>query len=314
MREEVEDMVEFTVMIGISGSGKTTAAHELAKNKNAVVISSDDIREKLLGDVNDQTQNARVFAKMYSESRLFLQNGYNVIYDATNLNAKKRKTLIKRIREDINDVYCEAVVVCTTPDECHRRNAERDRVVPREVIDRQLNSFQVPSYFEGFNHIKLYTSESFEERAKYLDKLFEKAYDMSHDNPHHNDTVGHHCINVSLSMTGCDTKPKFNDLHVIAWTGLYHDIGKVLTQTYDKEGVAHYYNHDNVSSYLILLNDNARYPITKGLLEASFAIGNHMKHFSYKDEKKFNAWLCSLPPKSKELLELLINADMKNCL
>lgn len=306
-------MLEFIVMVGISGSGKTTAAYEVAKTNNAIVISSDDIRETLLGDVNDQTQNARVFAKMYSEARIWLENGRNVVYDATNLNAKKRKALIRKLREDIGEVYCKAIIVCTTPDECHKRNAERDRVVPKEVIDRQLASFQVPSYLEGFNNIEIYTSESEEICTKYLNKLFAKARLMKHDNPHHNDTVSEHCVKVSLSMTGYDNRPKYNSMHVVAWTGFYHDIGKVLTKTYDDKGIAHFYNHDNVSSYLILLNNNARYLMTKELLEASFAIGNHMKHFSYKDVRKFNAWLSSLPPKTEELLKLLIKADMKNC-
>lgn len=43
----------FIQMIGIPGSGKTEKAKVLAKEHNAVLLSSDAIREEILGDASD---------------------------------------------------------------------------------------------------------------------------------------------------------------------------------------------------------------------------------------------------------------------
>ena len=56
------------------------------------VISSDSIREEILGDVNDQTQNDLVFKEVHNRIRKALLNHYHVIVDATNINIKSRKS------------------------------------------------------------------------------------------------------------------------------------------------------------------------------------------------------------------------------
>lgn len=60
-------MVKFYMMIGLPASGKSTIAKEIAESEDAVIVSSDEIRKEF-GDVNDQSQNARVFEE--AERRL----------------------------------------------------------------------------------------------------------------------------------------------------------------------------------------------------------------------------------------------------
>ena len=86
----------FIMLVGISGSGKTTAGEkikeEVIKNGNKIeLLSSDNLREELLGDVNDQSQNAVIFKEMQKRTINALQQNCSVIYDATNLNIKDRK-------------------------------------------------------------------------------------------------------------------------------------------------------------------------------------------------------------------------------
>ena len=46
------------VMVGLSGSGKSSVAKEIAKNNsNTVIVSSDSIREELTGDYEDMEHN-----------------------------------------------------------------------------------------------------------------------------------------------------------------------------------------------------------------------------------------------------------------
>ena len=72
-------MREFYLMVGLAGSGKSTIAKEIeyaicmsspkydeyGRADKVVLISSDDIREEILGDVNDQTQNDKVFSHIH---------------------------------------------------------------------------------------------------------------------------------------------------------------------------------------------------------------------------------------------------------
>lgn len=60
-------MIKFYMMIGLPASGKSTIAKGMAKSEDAVIVSSDEIRKEF-GDVNDQTQNAKVFEEV--EKRL----------------------------------------------------------------------------------------------------------------------------------------------------------------------------------------------------------------------------------------------------
>lgn len=50
------------VLVGLSGSGKSTIATQIAnENPNTVIVSSDAIREELTGDYEDQQHNEEVF-------------------------------------------------------------------------------------------------------------------------------------------------------------------------------------------------------------------------------------------------------------
>ena len=48
-------MQKFLMLMGISGSGKSTFAQAMAAKCNYKVFSSDALREELFGDENDQT-------------------------------------------------------------------------------------------------------------------------------------------------------------------------------------------------------------------------------------------------------------------
>ena len=55
-----------TVMVGLSGSGKSTIARTELADENTVIVSSDAIREELCGTVEDQSKNVEVF-KLFHE-------------------------------------------------------------------------------------------------------------------------------------------------------------------------------------------------------------------------------------------------------
>ena len=78
------------VLVGLSGSGKSTIATQIAnENPNTVIVSSDAIREELTGNYEDQEHNEEVFKIFHDRIRKNLENKKNVIADATNLTMKK---------------------------------------------------------------------------------------------------------------------------------------------------------------------------------------------------------------------------------
>ena len=84
----------FMMMVGLPYSGKSCYAEKLKEEFNAVVHSSDAIREEILGDVQDQNNNGKVFDVLHRRVIEDLSNGRNVIYDATNINYKRRMDTI----------------------------------------------------------------------------------------------------------------------------------------------------------------------------------------------------------------------------
>lgn len=121
------------VMIGPAGSGKSMFA--VSGAMNAYIISTDEIRHRLFGDETSQENPVKVFRQAYKEVRACLKREWDVIFDATNTTHQSRKELLKRVADIPHRNV--AVYMNTALEECKRRNAQRIRQVPDEVIDRQ---------------------------------------------------------------------------------------------------------------------------------------------------------------------------------
>lgn len=134
-------MSTLIIMCGISGSGKSTKAKELKSKYNAVIISTDDIREKIFKNVHDQEHNGEVFRIAYDAINTFIELSHNVIFDATNIKYSSIKDLKKGIKywNDVDKILC---IMDTPIDKAIKQNNARDKVIPTEVIIRQANTFK----------------------------------------------------------------------------------------------------------------------------------------------------------------------------
>lgn len=138
-------MATLYTMVGLPGAGKSTFAQ---MRKECVVVSSDAIREEMYGDANIQGDGKKVFAELHRRVRKALAYGKDVIYDATNIERKTRKNIINNF-----DAQHVCVYISTDVEECKRRNAQRERVVPTEVIERMASKLVVPTAEEGFTKV-----------------------------------------------------------------------------------------------------------------------------------------------------------------
>lgn len=139
-------------MCGPAASGKSTIAQELAKQFNAIIVSTDAIREELWGNESIQRRSDIIFQTAYSRIKSALLDGYSVIFDATNLTVRDRRKVLNEVK-NCHTGFNIAYFIKLPLNTCLERNQMRERHVPDEVIKRQFYKFEIPSLNEGWDKI-----------------------------------------------------------------------------------------------------------------------------------------------------------------
>lgn len=132
--------MKLIVMIGISGSGKSTVAAELAMAYNAPIVSADEVRRVIYGSADIQGDGQEVFREVFAATAYFLSEGSNVIIDNTNTTVHARKTLLN-IAKRYNAEMVAYLIECDIKTAMQRQRG-RKRQVPFEVIARQFRQLQ----------------------------------------------------------------------------------------------------------------------------------------------------------------------------
>ena len=140
------------VMCGLPASGKSTYSEWLAESGVFCAVSTDGIRGELYGDENIQGDGKTVFAIAHARIEDLGKDGNNVVFDATNIDRKTRKDLVKKMRPHFDIIICKwfSTPLLT----CKLRNAKRERQVPEEVLDRMYERFRTPTLDEGFDIVE----------------------------------------------------------------------------------------------------------------------------------------------------------------
>ena len=152
------------VLIGVSGSGKTTFARQHFGPFE--VISSDFCRGLVADDENDQAATADAFDVLAYIAGKRLAAGLTVV-DATNVQPAARKQFVELARA--HDVLPVAIVLDLPEKLCTQRNSGRpDRTFPSAVIHRQHDQLRRSVRGlnrEGFRKIHLLRSPAQVETA-----------------------------------------------------------------------------------------------------------------------------------------------------
>ncbi len=88
--------MKVTFTVGLPGSGKSTFVKQLAKSENAIILSSDAIRQELFGDATKQKSRV-VFRTLYERLNDLVAKGYSVIVDATNIERERRMFALRKL-------------------------------------------------------------------------------------------------------------------------------------------------------------------------------------------------------------------------
>jgi predicted kinase len=138
------------VLTGIPGSGKSTYAR--TQLGRCVRVSLDDLRKMMSGHDYHAEYEPMVAeaARVVLEAMLAQANvlGFDVVLDATNVTRAWRGDAIQRARR--HGVEPFSVFVDVPFEVAARRNAERGRVVPEEVLERFHGQLEPPQEDEGF--------------------------------------------------------------------------------------------------------------------------------------------------------------------
>lgn len=278
------------VMVGLSASGKSTIAKEIAEKNNAEIVSTDAIRGEICPEgVSDQSMNEEVFKIFHKRICGNLMADRNVIADATNITMKSRRAIF----EAIKNIECYKIAYVMTKEfiNCFIDNSSREYPVPRDVLYRQMNKFQIPFIEEGFDEIVIHKTKPIDISTSFFFDIAEKMNGFDQKNPHHTLDLLTHC---SLA------KDKFKKKIGYLWSeypiaaGL-HDVGKLFTQTFDVDdmSVAHYYRHENVGSYYLLSHEQHFRAIgytDEELLNILFLVNYHMMPFSWTSKEAHKKW------------------------
>lgn len=297
-------MNKFFMICGLPGSGKSTYAKEISSTYNAIVHSSDALRGELFGDENANDKNSDLFQELHKRIKTDLSSGKNVIYDATNINYKRRKAFVGETKK----YNCEKIccLIATPYEQCLIQNKNRERQVPDDVIKKMYMSFYIPQKYEGWDSIRISWNEGSQSWSLY--DLFEKLNSFEQDNPYHTLKLGEH-------LRKCYIETDHHELEVNV-AAMLHDIGKPFTKTFQKmngevSDVAHYYQHHLVGAYDAMFYLKAKRLETDEIVRICNYIQWHMQPYFIETDKAKNKFIRLVGEDFYNKLMILHEADKK---
>lgn len=305
-------MSRLIVMVGLQCSGKSTEAERLAKEYNAIIISSDQLRKE-----NPDWNNETVFKTLYARMNNLLALNRDVILDATNITIKSRRQIFLNLK---TKCWIDCYIMNTPYNECLRRlkirNTNPDsHYVPEDILEKYHKSFEIPFYEEGWDKIRIHYEPSASESEDTLLKLKMAADGFNQQNKHHTQDLGTHMQTVG------DLLQEWTDDSLLIRAGYYHDVGKLFTQTKGEDGNCHYYDHDSVGTYSLLCNAGIYTDVemlngdvhwiynANRTLKWLFYINYHMKLHNVITDKSIKKWKGIFGEELYNKLRTFENAD-----
>lgn len=137
----------FVMIVGISGTGKSTlASQEYPLHHH---VSLDKLR--LLFSQGPRQRSKEMEGKVIQEAKEMLKYAFhhktNVVFDATNLRRELREQLLT-IAHNYHAFSTIHVLMKPVP-QIKKQNKQRHMEIPEEVIDNQIAKFQLPSANEA---------------------------------------------------------------------------------------------------------------------------------------------------------------------
>jgi predicted kinase len=146
------------MLIAPPGAGKSTLAQQWMEYfPGTVWVSTDQVREELYGDAAIQGNWSEIERCVVQKIQAAIDDGQTVLYDATNVRRDWRMGFFQRLSPNwLSNPQPQAQWIGWQMDTslatCQKRNRQRDRKVPKEVILKHYNWLEQfpPCTAEGF--------------------------------------------------------------------------------------------------------------------------------------------------------------------
>ncbi len=145
-----QGFAKVTLTCGISGSGKSSWVRENFAPEQ--IVSLDQLRGEITGDVEDQSHNGQVMQAAKERLKVGLRTKKHMVWDATNVRWQFRQIPLC-LGLDYG-AQLELIVFATTPSSCYTQNRSRAARVPDAVLSRQLETFDFP-YLDEAHRVKI---------------------------------------------------------------------------------------------------------------------------------------------------------------
>ncbi len=126
------------LLIGVSGSGKSTFAHRHFQQTE--VVSSDHCRALVCDDEGDQSATPDAFAVLHLIVEKRLRRGKLTVVDATNVQPWARSLLLQQAQAA--EVPAIAIVLDVPEQVYLEQNLQRDRIVDTAVLGQQVRDLR----------------------------------------------------------------------------------------------------------------------------------------------------------------------------
>ena len=155
-------------MVGLPATGKSTLVNQVIRDlgDKVFVYSTDDLLEaaaKELGSTYDEVFETLIKSVTEAANSLLdvaVRNKHNVIWDQTNLGAKKRTKIINRMRQAGYRVECECILLPAGDSQFEdwrwRMQSRPGKTIPVSVIESMMDSYVKPTEDEGFDAVRYY--------------------------------------------------------------------------------------------------------------------------------------------------------------
>jgi len=166
------------ILVGLPASGKSTFAFKLKEelelkfHNNVKVIDPDIIRDKVFPNSFDFKNEPQIREKNIQSVRKYLNNDYIVISDDLNYYSSMRHDL-KLIADSLNIKFY--IIHISTPLRlCVKRNEERGKPIPNEVIKNVYNKFDNFNKYKWDTPYETYDITQTRDIVQFIEKLINK--------------------------------------------------------------------------------------------------------------------------------------------
>jgi putative nucleotidyltransferase with HDIG domain len=182
----LEKELEAIMFVGIAGSGKSLLKNELLKNKNYVVLSTDEIIMEFYPSKsynesfklsNDFDGGAKVNAEFDKRIKESIKNKKNIIFDQQNLTKKSRKRKLNLIPDKL---YKKIGIVVLAGEKNHNillknRAKLENKSIPEHIIKNKIKNLILPGKDE-FNEIFSFINEDISSEKILINDFYQKYF------------------------------------------------------------------------------------------------------------------------------------------